>query len=98
MNIYIDKPVIKITATGGCGYVNVSCTSTNVNDVCGPVQYNVTLSPSTTVNMSVSNISMDYTFSSLPNNTQFSVIVIGIDMMGTVSEPVSASVTTSCMF
>ena len=91
--------MIKITATGGCGYVNISCTSTNVNDVCGPVQYNVTLfSSSTTINMSVSNTSMDYTFSSLPNNTQFSVIVIGIDMMGTVSEPVSVFVKTSCMF
>ena len=90
--------MIEITATGGCGYVNVSCTSTNNNDVCGPVQYNVTLSLSPTINMSVSNTSMDYIFSSLPNNTQFSVIVIGIDMMGTVSEPVSAFVKTSCMF
>ena len=91
--------MIEITATGGCGYVNVSWTSTNNNDVCGPVQYNVTLlSPSTTINMSVSNTSMDYSFSSLPNNTQFSVIVIGIDMMGTVSEPVFTSVETSCMF
>ena len=91
--------MIEITATGGCGYVNVSCTPTNNNDVCGPVQYNVTLfSSSTTTNMSVLNTSMDYSFSSLPNNTQFNVIVIGIDMMGTVSEPVSASVKTSCMF
>ena len=96
--MYVDRPVVEITAaTAGCGYVSVSWTSTSNSDVCSPVRYNITLSSSTMV-MTVSIISMNtHQFTELPDDTQFTVTVIGIDVMGVVSDPVSTSVDI-CMF
>ena len=92
--LYIDKPVIEITAVGGCGYVSVSWTATGNSDVCRPVQYNVTLS-SSMMNMATVVTSMNtYRFNELPNNTQFNVTVTGINVMGLASDPVSTSVKT----
>ena len=85
------------TATAVCGYVNVSWTATGNNDVYSPVQYNVTLS-STSVDMITSITSMNaHNFTDLPDDTQFTVTVIGINMMGVVSDPVSTSLDI-CMF
>ena len=97
---YVDRPVVEITtATVGCGYVSVSWTATGNNDVCSPVQYNVTLS-SSIMNMTVSIISMNtYNFTELPDDTQFTITVIGINVMGVASDPVSTSVDIIlCMF
>ena len=92
--IYIDKPVIQITAVGGCRYVNVSWTATGNSDVCRPVQYNVMLS-SLMINMTAVVTPMNfYHFNGLPDDTQFNVIVIGINVMGFASDPVSTSVET----
>ena len=93
---YVDIPVVEITtATAGCGYVSVSWTATGNSDVCSPVQYNVTLS-SSTMDMTVSITSMNtHRFTELPDDTQFIVTVIGINMMGVVSDPVSTVVTTN---
>ena len=98
VRIFVDRPVIEITAaTTGCGYVSVSWTATGSSNVCSPVQYNVTLS-SSTMNMTVSTTSMStHNFTKLPENTQFTVTVIGINMMGGASDPVSTSVDI-CMF
>ena len=98
--IYVDIPVVEITASGGCGYVFVSMTSTVVGDMCKTVRYNVTLS-SSIINMTESNTSMNtHHFTELPNNTQFNVTVVGYNMMGRASDPVSTSVETNntCMF
>ena len=96
---FVDKPVVEITATtGGCGYVSVSWTETGKSDVCSPVQYNVTLSSSSTINMTVSITSMNtYNFTELSDDSQFSVTVIGINL-GVASYPVSALVTTNCTY
>ena len=94
---YIDRPVVKITiATAGCGYVGVSWTATGNSDVCSPVQYNVTLS-SSTLNMTVSITSVNtHNFTELPDDTQFTVTVIGINMIEVASDPVSTSVRSNC--
>ena len=91
--MFVDRPVVEITAaTAVCGYVNVSWTATGNNDECSPVQYNVTLS-SSTMDMTVSITSMNtHSFTELSNNTQFNVTVIGINVMGVVSDPASTSV------
>ena len=90
--VYVDRPVVEVTATGGCGYVSVSW---NATDVCSPIRYNITLS-SSNMDITVSITSMNtHSFNALPNNTQFTVTVIGIDMMGVVSGPVSTSVETN---
>ena len=91
---YVDRPVVDITtATGGCGYVSVSWTAIGNNDVCTPVQYNVTLSSSSTTDMIVLITSINtYNFTELPDDTQFTVTVIGINVMGVASDPVSISV------
>ena len=91
--MYIDRPVVEITtAMGGCGYVSVSWTATGNSDVCRPIQYNVTLS-SSMINMDAMVTSMNFhRFNELPNNTQFTVTVIGINVMGLASDPVSVSV------
>ena len=100
MFVYIDRPVIEITASGGCGYVVVSWTSTGSSDMCSTVRYDVTLS-SSMINMTESNTSMNtHRFTKLLNNTQFKVTVIGYNMMGHASDSVSTSVETNnmCMF
>ena len=93
---YVDRPVVEIiTATAGCGYVSVSWTATGNNNECRPVLYNVTLS-SSTVDMTVPITSMNtHNFTKLPDDTQFTVTVIGINMMGVPSDPVSTSVETN---
>ena len=93
---YVDRPVVEIiTATAGCGYVSVSWTATGNNNECSPIQYNVTLS-SSTVDMTVPITSMNtHNFTELPDDTQFTVTVIGINMMGVPSDPVSTSVETN---
>ena len=90
-----DRPVVQITATTeGCDYVSVSWTTAGSSDVCRPVQYNVTLS-SSMISMAAVVTSMNtHRFTGLPDDTQFSVTVIGINMMGLVSDPVSTSVVT----
>ena len=94
---YVDRPVVEITAVaGGCGYVSVSWTATGNSDVCSPVQYIVTLS-SSTMNITVTTIPMNtHNFTELPDDTQFTVTVIGINMMGVVSDPVSTSMRSNC--
>ena len=92
--LYIDKPVIEITAVGGCGYVNVSWTTAGSSDMCRPVQYNVTLS-SSMMNVAAVVTSMNtHRFTGLSDDTQFTVIAIGINVMGLASDPVSTSVKT----
>ena len=88
-----DKPVVQITTTtAGCDYVSVSWMVTGNIDVCAPVQYNVTLS-SSIINISALITSMNtHRFNGLPDDTQFSVTVTGINVMGLASDPVSASV------
>ena len=90
-----DKPVVQITTTtAGCDYVSVSWMVTGNTDVCTPVQYNVTLS-SSTINISALITSMNtHRFNGLPDDTQFSVTVTGINLMGLASDPVSTSVVT----
>ena len=98
--MYVDKPVVEITtATRECGYVSVSWAATGSVDECRPVQYNVTLS-SSTMDMTVSNTSMNtHNFTELANDTQFTITVIGINVMGVASDPVSTSVDIIlCMF
>ena len=96
---YVDRPVVEITAVvGGCRYVSVSWTATDIGNVCSPVQYNVTLS-SSTMNMTVSITSMNtHNFTELPEDTQFTVTVIGINMIRVVSDPVSTSVKRNCTY
>ena len=96
---FVDRPVVEITAVaGGCGYVSVSWTTAGNSDVCSPVQYNVTLS-SSTMNMTVSITSMNtHNFTELPDDTQFTVTVIGINVMGIASDPVSTAVTKNCTY
>ena len=40
---YVDVPMVEITATGGCGYVNVSWTVIGNNEACMVRSYTVTL-------------------------------------------------------
>ena len=93
--LYIDQPVVKITAAmGGCGYVNVSWTAINSSDVCKITQYNVTLS-SATVNMIISISGMNtHNFTRLPNDTLFNVTVTGITTTRFASNPDYTSVRT----
>ena len=87
--------MVQITATTeGCDYVSVSWTTTGSSDVCRPVQYNVTLSSSMMNIAAVVTSMKTYRFNGLPNDTQFSVTVIGFNVMGLASNPVSASVVT----
>ena len=89
--------MIEITASGGCGYVFLSWTSTVIGDMCRTVRYNVTLS-SSMINMTESYTSMNtHYFYGLPNNTQFNVTVVGYNMIGRTSDPVSTSVETNNM-
>ena len=92
---YIDRPVIEITATGGCGYVSVSWMVSGNIDVCRPVQYNVTLSSSIININAVITSKNTHRFNELPDDTQFTVTVIGIYAMGLASDPVSTSVVTA---
>ena len=98
---YIDIPVVEITATtAGCDYVSVSWTTTGSSNMCGPVRYNVTLSSSSsTMDVIISNSSINtHRFTVLPNNTQFNITVIGINLMGIASEPASASMEMCMLF
>ena len=90
-----DKPVVQITTTtAGCDYVSVSWMVTGNTDVCRPVQYNVTLS-SSMINMAAVVTSMTtHRFNGLPDDTQFTVTVIGINVMGLASDLSSTSVVT----
>ena len=82
------------TTTGGCDYVSVSWTAAGSSDVCRPVQYNVTFS-SSMINMGTVVTSMKtHHFTGLPDDTQFTVTVTGINVMGLASDPVSTSVVT----
>ena len=87
--------MVQITATtGGCDYVSVSWTTAGSSDVCTPVQYNVTLS-SSMINMAAVVTSMKtHHFTGLPDDTQFTVTVVGFNVMGFASDSVSASVVT----
>ena len=87
--------MVQITATtGGCDYVSVSWTTAGSSDVCRPVQYNVILS-SSMINMTAVVTSMNtHRFNGLPDDTQFTVTVIGFNVMGLASDPVSTSVVT----
>ena len=91
---YIDQPVVKITTiTIGCGYVHVSWTAAGSSDVCGIMQYNVTLS-SATVNMTISSCEMNsHNFTGLLDDTLFTVTVTGIKIR-CVGIPDSTSVRT----
>ena len=93
--IYVDQPVVKITAAmGGCGYVYASWTTTGSSDVCRITQYNVTLS-SATVNVIISSCRVSsHNFTELPDGTLFNVTVTGINIMGFVNNPDSTSVRT----
>ena len=87
--------MVQLTATtGGCDFVSVSWTTTGNSDVCRPVQYNVILS-SSMINMTAVVTSMNtHRFNGLPDDTQFTVTVIGYNMIGLASDPVSTSVVT----
>ena len=90
-----DRPVVQITATtGGCDYVSVSWTTAGSSDVCRPVQYNVTLSSSMINMAAVVTSTNTHRFNGLPDDTQFTVTVIGFNVMGLASDPLSTSVVT----
>ena len=78
--------MIEITATGGCGYVNVSWMVTGNIDVCTPVQYNVTLSSSMMKMDSVVTSINAHRFNGLPDDTQFTITVTGIYATGLASD------------
>ena len=98
---YIDIPVVEITRiTAGCEYVSVSWIVTGSSDVCTPIQYDVMLS-SSMMNMNATVTSMNtHLFTKLPDDTQFTITIIGINMIGDASDSVSTSVITKehCMF
>ena len=84
---YIERPVIEITATGGCGYVYVlwSVTDSDLDDACSISRFDVTLS-SVDISMSVTPPSMmSHNFTGLPDDTLFNITVIGISLTGTTA-------------
>ena len=98
VHIYVrttDRPVVQITTTtGGCDYVSVSWTTAGSSDVCRPVQYSVALSSSMINMAAVVTSTNTHRFNGLPDDTQFTVTVIGINVMGLASNPSSTSVVT----
>ena len=101
MYTYIDRPVVEITrVTAGCGYVSVSWMPSGSSDICRPVRYDLMLSSSMQNITATVNSMNNHRFTRLSDNTQFNVTVIGINMMGVGSDPVSTSVETegNCMF
>ena len=79
------SPITSITATDtSCltTSVVVSWTPSSGDPVCGPISYNVTISPSDEVMiMSINDTS--YNFTTLTPGTSYDVTVVGINMGGT---------------
>ena len=82
---YTDKPVVGITtAIGGCGYVNISWSTTGNNDECSVFSYNLILSYVTmddNVTESMITTMNSSTFTGLPDDTEFNITVSGIGIM-----------------
>ena len=94
--VYIDKPVVNITATGGCGYVYVSWIVIGNNDICKINSFSVILlSLQQGINEPRSTDMNSYNFTRLPNDTQFD-IVISINEQSNTDLP-SANVKTKSM-
>ena len=92
---YVDVPVVDITATGGCGYVSVSLTVIDNNNVCAVRAYTITLLSSTMDELErsiISNNQLD--FNELPYNTLFYVTVLGHNVITALSNSVTTSVRT----
>ena len=83
------------TATGGCGYVNVSWTVIGNNDACRVVHYTITLLSSTMDELDNVKITCNqHTFNGLPLNTLFYVIVLSHNAIIALSNSVTTSVRT----
>ena len=95
---YVDKPVVEITATGGCGYIYVSWTVIGNNDVCNIVSFTVEL---VSVPMNITErIQTDvnsYNFTGLPDDTLFDITAIGSSKLVN-TDPASTSVRTKGMY
>ena len=78
MHIHADVPMVEITATGGFGYVNVSWTVIDNNNICEIVNFNVLLvSVPTGITERISTDMYSYNFTGLPDDTLFHISIIG---------------------
>ena len=93
-----DKPTVEITATGGCGYVNVSWTVIGNNDVCNIVSFTVELvsAPMNITERMQTDVN-SYNFTGLPNDTVFNINVIGSSKLVN-TDVASSSVRTKSMY
>ena len=87
--------MVEITATGGCGYVNVSWTVIGNNDACLVVYYTITLLSSTMDKLEIYLTSGNQlTINGLQFNTLFYVTVLSNNAIVALSNPVTTSVRT----
>ena len=94
--VYIDKPVVNITATGGCGYVYVSWIVIGNNDICKINSFSVILlSLQQGITEQRSTDMNSYNFTRLPNDTQFDILISRNDQFNT--DLASANVKTKSM-
>ena len=89
--------MVEITATGGCGYVSVSWTVIDNNDICEIADFNVLLvSVPTGITEQISTDKYSYNFTGLSDDTLFRIGIIGSsELINT--DPVYTSVITKCM-
>ena len=87
--------MVEITATGGCGYVNVSWTVIGNNDACQVAYYTITLLSSTMdkLNIYITNENQ-LTINGLQFNTLFYVTVLSNNAIIALSNSVTTSVRT----
>ena len=85
--IFVGRPKIEITTTGGCEYIFVSLlvsgNNNNINEdnMCGIYLFDITLSSMDT-SMTVVNSMLKNNFTELPgNDTLYNVTVIGVDAL-----------------
>ena len=94
----VDKPVVEITAvTVGCGYVNISWSTTGNNDECSVSLYNVTISYVTMddhVIEAMLTAMSSSTITRLPDDTQIIITVSGISSNRDILSVDSTSVKT----
>ena len=93
--IYTDVPAVEITATGGCGYVNVSWIVPDDNDVCPVRTSTIKLSSSKMDELASVIITQNqHTFNELPFNTLFYVTVFSHYAYVSLNNSVTTSVRT----
>ena len=97
--IYLDRPLVEITTvTGGCGYVNISWTTTYNTDDCDVLYHNVTLSYVTMddhVTVSMVTTMNSSTITELPYDIQVNIIVTAIGTEQVVLSTDSTTVSTA---